>query len=207
MIKNLIFDFDGVIADTFPFAVEAALDINKDLKLLTTEKVEPEKARGTDMAEFISFFKIPKWKLLLFILKYRKKLIQKIEGIPTFSGIPEVLTELKKRTEVLGIVTSNQKSIVEKFLKSKGIKEFDFIYSTIDLLHKEKRLLKALDKFKLIKEETLYIGDETRDIKAARGAGLKIASVTWGYNFENKLTEFKPDFIVNRPQDLLNLIQ
>jgi phosphoglycolate phosphatase len=207
MIKNIIFDFDGVIADTFPFAALAAMEINEELKLLTAEKINPEDFRSIDMEDFTKKFKISKIKMLLFILKYRKRLNKEIKNTPTFSDLPQTLRELRSKGVKLGIVTSNQKNIVQQFLEFNDLELFDFIYATLNLFHKEKALLRSIKKFKLNKEETIYVGDETRDIKAAKAAGLKIASVTWGYNFESKLTEYKPDFIINRPKDLLSLIQ
>ncbi|MBU0534875.1 MAG: HAD-IA family hydrolase [Patescibacteria group bacterium] len=207
MIKNIIFDFDGVLADTFPFAVNAAMEINKELKLLSDEKINPEEFRSLDMEDFVKEFKISKVKLLFFVLKYRKKLQKEIEGLPTFNDLPHVLHQLRSKKVKLGIVTSNQKKIVQKFLNFNNLEVFDFIFSTFSLFHKEKALLNSLRRFNLKKEETIYVGDETRDIRAAKAAGLKVASVTWGYNFESKLAEYKPDFIINRPQELLDLLQ
>lgn len=207
MIKNVIFDFDGVLADTFPFAVKAAMEINEELKLLSAEKINPEEFRSLDMKNFIEEFKISKIKLLFFLIKYRKKLLKEIENTPTFNDLPAVLKNLKAKGYKLGIVTSSPKKIVQKFLNLNNLELFDFIFSTLSLFHKEKTLLYALKKQNLKKDETIYVGDETRDIKAARAAGLKIVSVTWGYNFESKLAEYKPDFIINRPQELLDLLQ
>ena len=68
-------------------------------------------------------------------------------------------------------------------------------------------LLRAIKKYGMEKENVIYVGDEIRDIKAAMEAGIKVASVTWGYNFENVLSKYKPDFIINRPEDLLNLFK
>ena len=207
MIKNIIFDFDGVLADTFPFAVNAAREINEDLRLLSTEKITPEEFRSLDMEDFVSEFKISRIKLLLFIFKYRKRLQREIENTPTFNDLPQTLKELKSKGIKLGIVTSNQKKIVQKFLNLNKIELFDFIFSTLSVFHKERPLSNSLKKFHLKKEETIYVGDETRDIKAAKAAGLKVASVTWGYNFESKLAEYKPDYMINRPCDLLNLVE
>jgi phosphoglycolate phosphatase len=207
MIRNIIFDFDGVLADTLPFAVRAAMEINEELHLLSAEKITPEEFRSLDMEEFVRKSKISKFNLFLFILKYRKRLRREIEDTPTFTDLPQVLKELKAKGIKLGIVTSNQKQIVEKFLKHHKICFFNFIYSTISVFHKEKMLIKSINKFRLNKEQTIYVGDETRDIKAARAAGVKIAAVTWGYNFESKLFEYKPDFFINRPKELLNLLQ
>jgi len=204
--KNIIFDFDGVIADTLPFAVESALEINRELKLLPSERVNPEELRSIDMHEFVKSFRLSKLQILFYLLKYRSKLSKKICETPVFQGIPEVLTELKIRNIKIGIATSNQKGLVLKFLKSHNIDNFDFIFSTIRLFHKEKLLNAAIKKYGLSRPETLYIGDEIRDITAARSAGIKIASVTWGFNFESVLTEHKPDFIIYRPSELLDLV-
>lgn len=206
MIKNIIFDFDGVLADTLPFAVKSAMEINSELKLLSAEKINPEEFRAMDMQEFINKFKISKIKLLMFVFKYRSKLNKEIENMPTFNDLKSTLSDLKSRNIKLGIVTSNQRNIVMKFLKHNDLDLFDFVFSTLSLFHKEKMILSSLKKFKLNKEETIYVGDETRDIQAARAAGLKVASVTWGYNLESLLVKYKPDFVINRPQDLMNLI-
>ena len=56
------------------------------------------------------------------------------------------------------------------------------------------------------KENAIYVGDEVRDIKAAKKAGVKVASVTWGYNLESVLSSFHPDYIINRPEDLIKLV-
>jgi phosphoglycolate phosphatase len=207
MIKNVIFDFDGVLADTFPFAVKSAMDINKDLKLLSAEKINPEELRSIDMQEFVKEFKISKIKLLFFLLKYRRKLQKGIESIPTFVDLRSTLQELKSKGVTLGIVTSNERKTVLRFLKLNDLVYFDFVYSILDLFHKEKPLLKSFRKYGLKIDETVYVGDETRDIMAARAAGVKVASVTWGYNLESKLEEYKPDFIINTPKELINLVQ
>ena len=53
----------------------------------------------------------------------------------------------------------------------------------------------------------LYVGDETRDIEAAQKAGVSIAAVTWGYNSAEVLRRFSPDYLVNRPDELLSLMR
>jgi phosphoglycolate phosphatase len=51
----------------------------------------------------------------------------------------------------------------------------------------------------------LSIGDEVRDIAAARKAGIAIAAVTWGYNSRAALERAHPDYLVTRPAELLQL--
>ena len=54
--------------------------------------------------------------------------------------------------------------------------------------------------------DVLYVGDETRDIEAAREAGLAMTAVTWGYNSEQALSALGPQHIVRSPGELLELM-
>lgn len=202
--NNLIFDFDGTLADTLAFTVNAALEINKKLNLLNDEKIDFEKFRSTDTVEFFKDLEISNLKLLFFLYKYQRKLTKEIDKVKVFEDLPEILNELKDNGIGLGIATSNSTKNVKKFLNNNNLDMFNFIYSSIDYFHKNRILERAVKKYGMEKENVIYVGDEIRDIKAAKEAGIKVASVTWGYNFENVLSTYKPDFIINKPKDLLN---
>lgn len=207
MVKCLIFDFDGTIADTLPFAVNTAIELNRELKLLEEDKIDIEKFRGMSSEDFYKSLGISKLKLFLYTFKFLDRLNKKIEGLTTFEGLPEVLKILKDKGIILGVVTTNTKKMVEKFLKDDQIEYFDFIKQSLFLFGKAKKLRGAVRKLELNKNEVIYIGDETRDIKAAREAGIKVASVTWGYNVEKILVDARPDYTIRRPEELLNLLK
>lgn len=202
---TLIFDFDGTLADTLAFTVNSALEISRNLNLLSEEKVDFEKYRTMDSKDFLTELKISNLKLMYFIFKYQRRLTKEIDKTKTFDGLPEVLKELKKSGVRLGICTSNSKKNVKVFLKNNNMEYFEFIYNSLDYFRKDRILEKAIRKFNLDKDSVTYVGDEVRDITAAKKAGIKVASVTWGYNLESVLTENNPDFIINQPKDLLNI--
>lgn len=206
MIKALIFDFDGTVADTLPFAVNTAIDLNRELKLLEEDKIDIEKFRGMSSEDFYKSLGISKFKLFIYTFKFLNRLNKNIEGLTTFEGLPAVLKELKDRNITLGIVTSNTRNMVKKFIKDDQIEYFDFIKQCRFVFGKGKKIKRIVRKLGLKSDEVIYIGDETRDIKAARDAGVKVASVTWGYNVESILAEEKPDYIIRRPSEILNLL-
>ena len=206
--KTLIFDFDGTLADTLAFTINSALEISRELKLKNSEKINIEKFRSMDSVDFFKELHISNLKLLYFLFKYQRKLTVEIENTRTFMNLPEVLKTLKEKGVKIGIVTSNSKKNVKLFLKNNDLEIFDFIYaSPINYFQKNKTLRAAVEKYGLNKEGVIYVGDEVRDINAAKSAGINIASVTWGYNFESVLSSYKPNFIINRPEDLLNLVE
>lgn len=205
--NNLIFDFDGTLADTLAFTVNAATEINRNLHLLSDEKIDFEKFRSTDTIEFFKDLEIPAYKLLFFLYKYQRKQSKQIDKVKVFENLPSVLSQLQKNGIGLGIATSNSTKNVKLFLKNNNLDMFNFIYSSIDYFHKNKILERAIKKYGMEKENVIYVGDEIRDIKAAKEAGIKVASVTWGYNFENVLSKYNPDFIISQPEELLNLFK
>jgi phosphoglycolate phosphatase-like HAD superfamily hydrolase len=65
---------------------------------------------------------------------------------------------------------------------------------------------KIIKQRKIIKSEMFYVCDEVRDIVAAQKSGIKSIAVTWGYNTQDALTKENPDFIVDTPNELRNII-
>ncbi len=207
MGKTLIFDFDGTLADTLGYSVNYAYEFNRKRKLLSTERTNMEEFRNMGLDKFIKSLNIRKRDLFWFLFNIQRKLKKEIPNIKTFNGLPEVLGELKSKNIKLGVVTSNSKGNVYKFLKISNLDCFDFIFATFNYFGKDRLLRKVVKKYKIYKDDVVYIGDEVRDIEAARSSGVKIASVTWGYNTEAVLTSHNPDYIIYQPKDLLKLIE
>jgi phosphoglycolate phosphatase-like HAD superfamily hydrolase len=63
------------------------------------------------------------------------------------------------------------------------------------------------DSHKLDPSKVFYIGDETRDIEAAKKAGIKSIAVTWGYNTKAILDNSNPDFLCESTDALKETIQ
>ena len=59
----------------------------------------------------------------------------------------------------------------------------------------------------LEKEHCLYIGDEIRDIEAAKKAEIKIGVVTWGYNEKQALILEQPDYVFDSPNEILDALK
>jgi phosphoglycolate phosphatase len=75
------------------------------------------------------------------------------------------------------------------------------------LFGKNKIITNILKRRHLEKEETCYIGDEDRDIEAAKKAGVKSAAVTWGFNTKKRLASINPDFLITKPSDILTIVK
>lgn len=146
------------------------------------------------------------WQIPKIILQGIPDFHALVPQLNTFKGLPETLELLKKRGDKLFIVTSNTHDIVDKFLHQHDMRQYFIeIASGASLFKKSGYIRKLMKEQGLKREETVYIGDETRDIQAARRAHIKIVSVTWGYNSRDVLKKRHPNYLVEEPKDLLDV--
>ncbi len=206
MIKIILFDFDGTLADSFENFFEILREITLKYKLPELSPKNLDELRSESASQIVKRLHIPFYKIP-FIARDMKRLQQQnIENIKSFKGMPEVLCGLKEKGFELGIVTSNGKSNVQAFLKNNDIDIFTYLYCDSSLFRKDKVLKKFLNTLKVSKEEVLYVGDEIRDIQACQKVGIKIAAVTWGFNSKEGLIKYNPELLINTPQELLQFV-
>lgn len=205
MLKTLIFDFDGTIADTFKELVNIVLAKRKSLGVEKITEEEIMSFRDMKSQDAIKKWGVPAYKIPMFVLKIRDELHKSLTRIKPIEGLKESIRELHSKGYRLGILTSNAEDNVRLFLKNNEITDFNFIYSGINIWGKDRILVKMMRELKINKVDVVYIGDETRDIEAAKKVGIKVAAVTWGFQSEALLSSLKPDFLVRKPTELLNL--
>ncbi|GAF99656.1 unnamed protein product, partial [marine sediment metagenome] len=150
---------------------------------------------------------IPLAKVPTIIEEGRSGLAEKIESVAPVEGIEEVLLRLKAGGYELGILTSNSRETVDKFLKKNNLDLFDFIYSGSSLFGKDRVLEKLLKDRKLKSKQAVYVGDEIRDIDAAKKVGVRIVAVGWGYNTGQLLRKRNPDYLVESPKELVKIVE
>jgi len=202
MKKILIFDFDGTLADT----LLTNLQIIKDLDLnhgreITTEMVEEFK--NVSASDFFRENGISKIKLFFNFRKIKKGLGRRIHKVNIFPGIKDELGKLHRAGFRLGILSSNDKKNIELFLKKFEIAHlFDFIYTEKNVFSKDTKLKFIIKLLRLNPEDVIYIGDEVRDIEAAKKAGLKSLAVAWGYNSFKILQLAAPNVLVKSSKQI-----
>jgi HAD superfamily hydrolase (TIGR01549 family) len=199
----LVFDFDGTVADTFNYILNISNQLSGEFKFKKILPHEVETMKDKTLEETIEHLQVPTLKIPLILHRARKELHKDMATIEPIEGIKEILTHLKKQGFQMGIITNNSTKNVTKFLKVHQIDLFDFVMTCSKIWGKSRSIKKLAHKKRLEIDKIIYIGDETRDIEAARKAGVRIAAVTWGYNSHKALQKLKPDFIIRNPQELL----
>ncbi|PHV61186.1 HAD-IA family hydrolase [Cyanobacterium aponinum UTEX 3222] len=207
-LKVLIFDFDGTIADSRITLVKIANELADEFGYDPVTESDIVRLSNLSSKDVIIQSPIPAYKIPFLLRRVKRQLNEHIAYLQPFEGMEEALSNLKKKGCYLGIITSNLGANVSLFLRKNSLDNyFDFVYSANTLFGKNKVINKAIDKHHLLKDEVIYIGDETRDIEAAKKSNIKVAAVTWGFNSASVLKKYNPDFILDKPQELLDIIK
>ncbi|MFH1650264.1 MAG: HAD-IA family hydrolase [Candidatus Woesearchaeota archaeon] len=201
--QTVIFDFDGTIADTLPLSVELANRIADELKRPHLGPLE--QLRGMTAKQFISTLQLPLHKVFGYARRIQRELKENVEKIPTFPQMQDIIEALKAKNIRVGIISSNQKATVEAFMNHNKL-SFDFIHTEPSLFGKHHKIRRVLKKYSLKPAETLYVGDEIRDIEACNKLKLPMGAVSWGYNTSASLQAHFPTHFFGTPESILRAV-
>lgn len=203
--KYIFFDFDGTIADTEKVNFKILEQLSDKYKFRRLAMNELHSAKKMNAFQLMHHLNVKKYKLPFILRKGKKLLKQNIINIELcMNNFAEVLPSLKNAGVKLAIITSNSKKNVSLFLQKHNLDCFDFIVSS-SLFGKEHKIRKIIKKGNIDPSDVIYVGDEIRDISAAKLANIKIAIVSWGYNSVESLVSYDPDFVLEDPSDLIDL--
>lgn len=203
----LIFDFDGTLVNSFSNVIDKFNMLADEFKFRQIKPDEISLLRNLNSRALIKFLKIPLYKLPKVIRKARKFMHEDIRVLSSYANLPEVLGALCGAGISLGILTSNSRQNVTTWLTHHKLRDlFDFIHVESSFFGKKRTLKRILQRYKINKHEAFYIGDETRDIEAAKRCGISSIAVSWGFNSEAVLLSHAPDFIAREPEELLQIM-
>jgi phosphoglycolate phosphatase-like HAD superfamily hydrolase/membrane associated rhomboid family serine protease len=206
-MRNLIiFDFDGVLADTLN-------DITRNASIAAASAgidctVTAENVRSLEKMEFDELGRsigIPDDRIEFFV-KENLRLFSGQPSLPApFDSIPSVVEKLAKGNE-LCIISGNSKTLITRFLSMHGLQGFiPVIYDKDDSGTKEEKILQAMERYGMTKSGCIMVGDSLSDITAAKHAGIRSVAALWGNQRHDILKKGAPDFSAAKPSDLIRI--
>lgn len=193
MIKAVIFDLDGTVTNTMPLCIRAFREALEPVAgtSFTDEKITQtfgpsEEGTIKQLLSPDSF----EHGLTAYLETYAR-LLSPCYG--PFPGITEWLHELQKQQVRLALVTGKGAGSTKLTLDHYGLNACFSLTETgsAEGPVKPEKIKKILSVWALNPEEVIYVGDATSDISAAREAGIRIISATWGVRLAGELEKIR----------------
>ena len=197
-----IFDFDGTLADSLPWFRASFDDMVARFNLTPVPAEEMEGLRGLSAREIMARLNVSMWQLPAIVSDMRKRKLAAASEISLFKDIPAMLTDLQGRGIKIVIVSSDSEASVRKVLGSatRLITNFDCGAAMFGKHWKFRRVARRLG---IRPAETICIGDEIRDIEAAKAAGMDSGAVTWGYALPAALQAAGPTYLFDSLSEMI----
>lgn len=209
MYKNLIFDFDGTIADSKQCSVVATQKTFRDKGMTEPTVKDIEYYMGIPIERsfrLMSPTPLDDLQLEEIITTFRKN-YKDIEAsyLQLYKGMSKQLSMLAEDKRLF--VVSSKKTDV--LIRNLEILKIDHLFTEVIGSDKVDNYKPApdginyiLNKYRLNNKETIYIGDAIFDMQMANSANVSSCAVTWGTHSEDELKSEDPTFIVNNVTEL-----
>jgi phosphoglycolate phosphatase len=201
--KLVIFDFDGTLADSFPYFLRT---INILAVRYNFKQVEPEhvdQLRELDARQMMKLAQLPAWKIPFIARSFIRLMSRDIDQIQLFDGASTLLKQLSDRGVRLAIVSSNSEGNIRRVLGPENATLISHYACGAGLFGKPRKFRRVMAKHGVKATETLCIGDEIRDIDAARKVNTAVGAVAWGYTHINALKGYTDITLFNTFEEIL----
>ena len=212
MIRAVLFDLDGTLADTAPDLAGAVnrQRTHRGLAPLPLEVLRPHASSGARGLIGAGLGITPAHEIFEalrqeFLDLYETHLV--VEST-LFEGVEELLQTIEERALAWGIVTNKATRFTVPLVQRIGLEAAGCLVCGDTTPHAKPHpapLLEAARRIGVAPEACLYVGDDLRDIQAARAAGMGAIAAAYGYlGTGGPLADWAADAIIDLPLDLLD---
>lgn len=216
-IKGVIFDLDGTLANTIADLKDSLNMAMHDLSLPLHDDESVIRCLNNGMKVFIRRSVPEELRTDELLEKVSQKYhhyykLNHMNKTRFYDGITELLECLKKQYGIKIAVLSNKDNLyTQNIVNALDVgKNVDVAYGFREgIPHKPspEGVIDIMNKLGLRKDETVFVGDSEVDVKTAANAGLASIGVLWGFKGIESFVETKPDYLIEKPMDLINILQ
>ncbi len=198
-VRLVIFDFDGTLSDSGGWFLSIMDHLADRYGFRHVDADEVETLRRKPTRDVISALGIPRWKLPFIARHTRRLFARNRHRVSLFAGVPEMLARLEAAGVAMAVVTSNSEANARAVLGEPNAARIAHWACGASLFGKAPKFRKVLKASGVAPARALSIGDETRDIDAARATGVRAGAALWGYADPQALLHLAPDIAFDTP--------
>lgn len=207
MIKNIIFDWSGVINDDLLTVYKTVMAIFQKYGVGEISLEEFKKEWEQPYMRFYNKYgitRLSREKEVDLYLPLYKSMASRYQP-KAYSHIKDTLEKFKEAGINMIVISSNIRETILSDIRDFGL---DGMFNEIngDIHDKAEVVHEIIDRNNFNPEETIFIGDTAHEVEAGKSAGTKTGAVTWGYNNEDKLRAANPNFTLHNLEELESII-
>jgi phosphoglycolate phosphatase len=206
----IIFDFDGVLADTLNDLIQFGQEVCIELGVQhIVNKADLSELEFMSFASFGRACEVPEHLVDGFVRRCLKRFAEKKSPPAIFNGLDDIVRKFAVN-HTLAIVTTNSSQNVNAFLAEYGLEKcIHAVYGIDTPGSKAQKISLARDQFLADAQRgpVFMIGDALSDINAAKEASVTSIAVTWGHQSLEHLLRGNPDHVVRFPRELMDIIE
>lgn len=215
MIKAVIFDLDGTLADTMPDLQTAMNNMLVRLGYKPRTRGDLIKAINNGAREFVRRSLPKDVQGVDFILQSAIDVYEDeyskcyIEKTAPYADIEALLMDLKSMGIKISVLSNKQDSFVKDIVGKLFDKKLFYIIQGQAKMPTKPNPTSALAIAKSMgvkPSRCLFIGDSDVDMETAKNAGMRSVGVSWGYRSQEVLEEAGATFIAKSPKDICEII-
>ncbi|MCB1065945.1 MAG: HAD-IA family hydrolase [Verrucomicrobiae bacterium] len=200
----LIFDFDGTLAQTLETGIAIFNEIGSQYGLKPVTMEEAHELRKLHTRALLDHLGVSRLMAVKLAAHIRKLLHERMDQVNLIPNVADSIHALRADGFRMGILSSNSADNVRMFLERYHLDEcFSFIEAGVSLFGKPQRIKNVLRRVKVKADDTMYVGDETRDMEASRRAKVCGLAVCWGANGREAMLSEGPEFCVDTPAEMV----
>lgn len=204
--KLMIFDFDGTLANSLPWVLNILDELAEKFKAIPLDPNDLEKYKEYPPRKIMKMHNVPVWKLPAILKFTRSRMRTHGDSIHRFEGVETLLPALKQRNIKLAMLTTNTCETVRRVLGDELYDLFHIFEDRVSLFGKPAALKKIARRSGLEKSEILAIGDEIRDIDAAKRVNIPFGAVSWGFTSLEAMLARQPAHVFTEMHQILELV-
>jgi len=197
----VIFDFDGTLADSFPWVLRTVDEVSDRFKFRRLHDGELDELRFCDAREVMRRLGVPRWKVPMIARYVRTRMAQDVDQIGLFPGAGEMIDQLADAGLRLAVVSANGESTIRTVLGPHA-QRITAIAGGVSLFGKRGKLLRMSRLTGVDPGRTIVVGDEIRDLNAAKAARMAFGGVSWGLTRSEALEAGKPEALFRQMSDI-----
>jgi phosphoglycolate phosphatase len=207
MKRIAVFDFDGVILDSFQVASEVFKTMHKKYQLPHFANENLLELFDGNIFKKYEELGMSDERIREFKIDFKELFENEYQKLALFEGVKECITALSDTLELM-ILSSNHSDSIRRMLDTEGISGYFTQVLGSEIPGTKRDKLVAFIAETGIDPGTLYfVTDTAGDIREVEGLGIHTVAVSWGYHPAERLSASNPEIIVHSVSELQDYLE